>query len=79
MSKRKPGSKHSQRLDHLQSKIDALEIRGKDEEVTLINVQAVLSSYAVEIATKSLWALDHPDGSSPHTHNLVNIFDQLED
>lgn len=66
-------------LDHLQDRIDTLEIRGKSEKVTLLNVQAVLSSYAVEIAMKSLWALDHPDGSIPHTHNLADIFDQLED
>lgn len=66
-------------LDYLQDKIDALETRGKGEEVTLLNVQAFLSSYAIEIATKSLWALDHPDGSIPHTHNLTDIFDQLKD
>ena len=47
-------------LDSLQARIESLDIRGKDEEVTLINVQAVLSSYAVEIAMKSLWALDNP-------------------
>ena len=39
-------------LEDLQGKIDSLEIRGKDEEVTLINIQAVLSSYAFEIALK---------------------------
>ena len=66
-------------LDHLQDKIDALETRGKDEEVTLSNVQAVISSYAIEIAMKSLWALDHPDTSVPHTHNLVKIFDGLKE
>ena len=66
-------------LDHLEEKRDALETRGKGEEVTLLNVQAVLSSYAIEIAMKSLWALDHPDESIPHTHNLADIFDQLED
>ena len=66
-------------LDHLEEKRDALETRGKGEEVTLLNVQAVLSSYAVEIAMKSLWALDHPEGSTPHTHDLADIFDQLED
>ena len=66
-------------LDHLQDKIDALETRGKDEEVTLSNVQAVISSYAIEIAMKSLWALDHPDESVPHTHNLVKIFDGLKE
>ena len=66
-------------LDHLQDKIDALETRGKDEEVTLSNVQAVISSYAIEIAMKSLWALDHPDKPGLRTHNLVEIFDGLKD
>ena len=66
-------------LDHLQDKIDALETRGKDEEVALLNVQSVISSYAIEIAMKSLWALDHPDEAVPHTHNLVKIFDDLKE
>ena len=66
-------------LDHLQDKIDALETRGKDEEVTLRDVQAVISSYAIEIAMKSLWALDHPDEPGLRTHNLVKIFDGLKE
>ncbi|MDE0079012.1 MAG: hypothetical protein OXO50_15945 [Caldilineaceae bacterium] len=66
-------------LEILQDKIDALETRGKDEEITLINVQAVISSYAVEIAMKSLWALDHPDKPIPHTHDLVRVFDGLKE
>ena len=66
-------------LDHLQDKIDALETRGKDEEVTLSNVQAVISSYAIEIAMKSLWALDYPDESVLRTHDLVETFDGLKD
>ena len=66
-------------MEHLEGRIDALEIRGKDEEVTLSNVQAVISSYAIEIAMKSLWALDHPDASVPHIHDLVKIFDGLKD
>ena len=45
-------------LENLQDRIDSLETRGKDEEVTLCNVQAVISSYAFEIAMKSLWALE---------------------
>ena len=66
-------------LEHLEERIDALETRGQDEEVTLINVQAVISSYPIEIAMKSLWALDQPDKSVPHTHNLVKIFGGLKD
>ena len=66
-------------LDHLQDKKESLETRGKDEEVTLINVQVVISSYAIEIAMKSFWALDHPDESVLHTHDLVKIFDGLKD
>ena len=61
-------------LENVQDMIDSLETRGKDEEVALINVQAVLSSYALEIAMKSFWALDHPTECVPHTHKLPHIF-----
>lgn len=64
-------------LDHLQGRIEALTTRGKDEEFTLANAQMFISSYTIEIALKSLWALDHPDEQAPHTHNLVSIFDGL--
>lgn len=64
-------------LDGLQDRIDSLQVRGKDEEVTLFNVQAVISSYAVEIAMKSLWALDNSPKPPPRTHNLLIIFDDL--
>ena len=66
-------------LDILQDRISSLETRGKDEEITLTNVQAVISSYAVEIAMKSFWALDNPTDPIPHTHNLVIIFDGLKE
>lgn len=66
-------------LDHLEEKRDALETRGKGEEVTLLNVQALLSSYAVEVAMKSLWALDHPDKTVPPIHDLVKLFDGLKE
>ena len=55
-----------------------LDTRGKEED-TLINVQAVISSYAVEIAMKSLWALDNPTESIPHTHDLVVILKGLKE
>ena len=64
-------------LENLQVRIDSLVTRGKDEEVTLTNVQAVISSYAIEIAMKSLWALDNPAECVPHNHNLVIVFDGL--
>ena len=66
-------------LKNLQDRIDSLVTRGKDEEVTLTNVQAVISSYAIEIAMKSLWALDNPAECVPHKHNLVIIFDGLQE
>ena len=66
-------------LKNLQDRVDSLETRGKDEEVTLINVQAVISSYAFEVAMKSLWALDNPTECVPHKHNLVIIFDGLKE
>ena len=66
-------------LDNLQDRIDSLETRGKDEEVALHNVQAVVSSYAFEIAMKSFWALDNPDKPVPHEHNLLISFDGLRE
>ena len=66
-------------LEDLQDRIDSLETRDKDEEVTLTNVQAVISSYAVEIGMKSLWALDNPTECVPHKHNLAIIFDGLKE
>jgi len=68
-------------LDILQTRIDSLQTRGKDEEVTLINVQAVISSYAVEIAMKSLWALDNSPAIPPRGrdgHDLLIMFDGLK-
>ena len=66
-------------LETLQDKIEALETRGKDEEVALSHVQAFLSSYAFEIAIKSLWALDNRPKPVPHDHNLSKIFDGLNE
>ena len=62
-------------VDDLQDRIDTLETRGKDEEASLSNVQAVLSSYAFEIAMKSLWALDNPTQAVPRQHDIVAIFE----
>ena len=60
-------------LENLQDRIDSLETPGKDEEVTLSNVQAVISSYAFEIAMKSLWALDNSYKLFP-TDDLPYVF-----
>ena len=65
-------------LEHLQDRIDCLEARDRDEKVALLNVQAVINSYAIEIAMKSFWALDHPGESVLHTHDLLKIFDGLK-
>ena len=64
-------------LDNLQERIDSLETRGKGEEATLIDVQAVISSYAFEIAMKSFWALNNSNKKVPKEHNLLKIFDEL--
>lgn len=68
-------------LDDLQARIDSLQTRGKDEEVTLIEVRAVISSYAIEIAMKSLWALDNSPATPPRGrdgHDLLKMFDGLK-
>ena len=62
----------------LACRIEALTTRGKDEEVTLRNVQAVLSAYALEIGMKSLWAMDNPDKRMRKTHNLMDIYKGLQ-
>ncbi len=66
-------------LDGLQERVDGLQTRGKDEEVTLTNVKAVISSYSFEIGVKSLWALDHPSDSVPITHDLLALYNGLSE
>ncbi len=66
-------------LDNVQERIDSLEVRGKGEEAALVHVQAFISSYALEIAIKSFWALDYSDKKVPHKHNLLDIFDELKE
>ena len=61
-------------LESVQDRIDSLETHGEYQEAALRNVQAVLSSYALEVAMKSFWALDHPTERVPHTHKLPRIF-----
>ena len=66
-------------LESVQDRIDSLETHGKEEEAALRNVQAVLSSYALEVALKSFRALDHPTKSVPRTHKLPRIFRGLKE
>lgn len=66
-------------LEHLQDRIECLEARDRDEKVALLNAQAVINGYAIEIAMKSFWALDHPGERVPKKHSLVIIFDGLKD
>ena len=65
-------------VETLQERIETLETRGKSEEASLGNVQAVISSYAFEIAMKSLWALDNSPECVKHTHNLLELYDELK-
>ena len=64
-------------IDHLDDKIDLLENSDKNEKSAMINVQAVISSYAIELAMKSLCALDNPDNNVPHEHDLTKILEKL--
>ncbi|MYE54133.1 MAG: hypothetical protein F4X34_02925 [Chloroflexi bacterium] len=70
-------------IENLHSRIDSLLACGKDEDkdeqVAIPNVQAVMSSYALEIAMKSFWALDHPAKCVPHEHDLTKIYDGLKE
>lgn len=61
-------------LENVQDRINSLDTPGREEEAALKNVQAVMSSYALEVALKSFWALDHPTERIPHTHDLARIF-----
>ena len=65
-------------LDNLQERVDSLETRGKGEEVTLVKVQAFISTYAFEIAMKSLWTLEHCGKKVPHDHDMLKVFVELE-
>lgn len=65
-------------LGVLDDRIDGLATRGENEEANLVNVQAVISSYAMEIGIKSLWALDHPTEPVPRNHDLLSRFDELD-
>ena len=69
---------YSDLIDHLGRQIELLNIRHENEEVTLINVQSVLMAYALEIALKSLWAMDNPDKCMRHTHNLLYFHKGLQ-
>ena len=66
-------------LENLQDRVDSLETCGKDEEATLVHAKAVISSYAFEIAMKSLWALENSAKPVPHTHDLSAIFNELKE
>ena len=63
-------------IDHLDDKIDLLENSDKNEKSAMI-MQAVISSYAIELAMKSLCALDNPDNYVPHQHDLTKILEKL--
>ncbi|MYE40258.1 MAG: hypothetical protein F4X27_08535 [Chloroflexi bacterium] len=72
-------------IDDLQNKLDLLR-DGRREGAAMVSVQAVISSYALEIGLKSLWALDNAPKSAersgdkvPHIHYLLTIFGGLSE
>ena len=69
---------YSYLIDHLDHQIELLNIRHENEEVTLINVQSMLMAYALEIAIKSLWAMDNPDKCMRHNHDLLGFYRGLQ-
>ena len=62
--------------------LESLEISdkssSKDDRYARLNVRAVNSSYAFEIAMKSFWALDNPRDKVIHTHKLPEILRGLK-
>ena len=66
--------------------LDIIEHRRADkanqdmkERATLLNVEAVLGSYALEVGMKSLWALDNPKGIVRKLgHNLDKVYNGLK-
>ena len=66
-------------IEMVQGRIDSLESRGREEEIAFRNVQAVLSSYVLEVTMKSFWALDNPAECVPHTHHLPHIYEGFKE
>ena len=69
---------YSDLITHLDRQRELLNIHHENEEVALINVQSVLMAYALEIAIKSLWAMDNPGKCMRHTHNLLCFYKGLQ-
>lgn len=69
---------YSDLIAHLDRQRESLNTRHENEEVTLINVQSVLMAYALEIAMKSLWAMDNPVDCMCHTHDLLYFYKGLQ-
>ena len=69
---------YSDLLDDWHKEQNSAEI-SKNKRTGLISTQAIMSSYALEIAIKSFVALDNPDKGIPTTHNLLKLYDELED
>ena len=69
---------YSDLLDGWEKETDSGGI-SNNKRVGLISAQAIMSSYAFEIAIKSFFELDNPDRGVPATHNLVTLYDELND
>ncbi len=66
-------------LDILENRRADQQNQGRKEPATLLNVEAVIGGYALEIGMKSLWALDNPKGIVRKLgHNLDTVYDELK-
>ena len=66
-------------LDILAHRRTGQENQVRKRRATLFNVEAVISSYALEVGLKSLWALDNPKGIVRILgHNLDKAYDGLK-
>ena len=66
-------------LDILEHRRADQDKQGRKERATLLNVEAVIGSYALEIGMKSLWALDNPKGIVKELrHNIEKVHDGLK-
>ena len=63
-------------LEHLEMSDKS---NSKSDRYARLNVRAVNSSYAFEIAMKSFWALDNPENEMTRTHKLLKIINGLRE
>ena len=65
-------------IAHIDCRIASPDIRHENEKATMRDVQLMLMAYALEIAIKSLWAMDNPDKRMCRTHALPDLYKGLQ-